>query len=377
MNIAQIVPVWGKYNPETSTGINLVAREVTRGLIKRGHNVTVIAPKGSILEDGMNLIETIEPLTKRKLSPFDEESTAYSLIHASLAAAQASSFDIIHNHMEHLFLPFVSLIKTPVVTTIHGVDFPASAKGLFTNYHDYPYISISRKSREVLPYINFFETVYNGIQVNNYPLSEVRGKNLVFLGRLVPEKGAHIAIEAAKLTGLPLVIAGQKEVGAEDYYEDLQKKAVGIKSTFLNWVDFDIKIKLLQEALAVLFPISWEEPFGLVMIEAMACGTPVVAYARGSVPEVVADGMTGFIVNSSEEDKRGDWIIKKTGIEGLVEAVNKINNASEIENKQMRINCRKHVEEKFTVERMVEGYEKVYEKILRLSSLRKQGSNLS
>ncbi len=366
MNIAQIVPVWGKYNPETSTGINLVAREVTRGLLKRGHNVTVIAPYGSIPEDGMNLIETIEPLTKRKVSLFDEESTAYSLIHGSIAASYASSFDIIHNHMEHLFLPFTKLIKTPVVTTIHGVNFPKSAKALFSYYNNHPYVSISNKSREVLPYINFFETVYNGIQINNYPLSEARGKNLVFLGRLVPEKGAHIAIEVAKLTGLPLVIAGQKEAGAEDYYEDLQKKAVSINSTFLNWLDFDIKIKLLQEAFAVLFPISWEEPFGLVMTEAMACGTPVVAYGRGSVPEVIKDGVTGFIVNYSESDKRGEWIIKKTGIEGLVEAVNKINNMDEIEYKQMRINCRKHVEEKFTVEKMVEGYEEVYKKVLRI-----------
>lgn len=364
MKIAQIVPVWGIYNPETATGINLVAREVIRGLIKKGHNVTVIAPIGSSVEARLHLIETIEPLTKRKVSLFDEESIAYSLIHGSIAASHGSSFDVIHNHMEHLFLPFTQFIKTPVVTTIHGVNFPKSAKALFSYYHNHPYISISNKSREILPFVNFSYTVYNGIDIQKYQVSEKKGKQMVFLGRLVPEKGAHIAIELSKLTGLPLIIAGQKETGAEVYYKEIKEKASLSDVTFWEWLDFPVKVKLLQDARVVVFPISWEEPFGLVMVEAMACGTPVVAYARGSVPEVVKDGITGFIINSSDEDKRGKWIVDKTGIGGLVKAINNIRTMSEEEYKKMSQACRKHVEDNFTVEKMVEGYIEVYEKIL-------------
>ena len=364
LRIAQIVPIWGVYDPESSTGINLVARELTRGLINHGHKVTIIAPRGSFKDEGTELIETIEPLTLRKLSLFDEEALAYSLIHGSMAVSYASSFDVIHNHMEHLFMPFVSLIKTPVVTTIHGVNFPASARAIFTYYNNHSYVSISRKSKEVLPFINFCETVHNGIQINDYKLSDTGGKKLVFLGRLVPEKGAHTAIEVARISKLPLVIAGQKEAGAEDYFEKLQKQAVSADVTFVQWLDFHEKIKLLQEALALLFPINWEEPFGLVMTESMACGTPVLAFAKGSIPEIVKDGETGFIVDSSEEDKRGDFIIKRTGIDGLTEAVERIYAMSPEEYQKMRLACRKHVEDNFTIEKMVDGYEKVYEKVL-------------
>ena len=346
MTIAQIVPVWGPYIPEYSRGINAVARDLSRGLIKKGHKVKIIAPLGSRVDQGMELVETITSASKRGFSLFDRETMGLSLIHAQKAAQLASGADVIHNHMEYLFLPMVKFLKTSVVSTVHGVEFPSEAVPLFQAFPEHFFVAISKKAVANLPFINFKKVIYNGIDLSKYKFSRKKKDFLLWMGRITPKKGVHLAVEAAQKTGTELILAGLKEKREADYFQKIYKEAkASSKITLLGRVSEKEKQKLLSEALAFLFPILWEEPFGLVMAEAMASGTPVVGFARGSVPEIVRDGVTGFVVPSEK------------GVSGLISAVRKLEEINPSD-------CRQWVEEKFTLERMVEEYEKVYNLII-------------
>ena len=227
-------------------------------------------------------------------------------------------------------------------------------------------ISISNSQRKLYPNSNYYTTIYHGLDLksNEFELGEGIGDYLIFVGRLVEDKGIETIISLSKKLQKQVYLLGTN-VKNSNFWNDVIKP--NIDDNFIHHFGYLDKSKLqihYKNARLFLFPIKWEEPFGLVMIEAMACGTPVVAYARGSVPEIVRDGETGFIVNPSDQDIRGDFIIKKTGIEGLEEAINKIYSMPEDEYKKMRLNCRTHVEKNFTVERMVDEYEKVYQEII-------------
>lgn len=346
MNIAQIVPVWGPYIPEYSRGINAVARDLSRGLVKKGHKVKIIAPLGSRVDKGMELAETIVSASKRSFSLFDRETIGLSLIHAQKAIQFLQDVDVVHNHMEYLFLPMVKFLKTPVVSTIHGTEFPPEAISLFQSYPEHFFIAISQRAVANLPFINFKKVIYNGIDLSKYKFSAKKKDFLLWMGRMTPEKGAHLAIEVAKKTGIKLILAGLKEKREEDYFQKIYKEAKkSAKITLLGRLSEEEKSKLLSEGRAFLFPILWEEPFGLVMAEAMACGTPVIGFERGSVSEIVKDGVTGFVVPSEE------------GVSGLISTVRKLEEINPSD-------CRQWVEEKFTLERMVEGYEKVYKMVV-------------
>ena len=234
---------------------------------------------------------------------------------------------------------------------------------LYAKYAHHDYVSISnafRRNAELK--LHFVDTVYHGLNLAAIPYRDSVGDYLLFMGRMVPEKGLHFAIAAAIATKTPLEIGthfpGENETnpyfdkGIQPYLSNPLIKEPGMVTNHK-------KMSLYGGAKALLFPIGWEEPFGMVLVEAMACGTPVIAYNRGSVAEIVKDGVTGFIIDPDDTDRsgKGTWVIKKQGVEGLVEAIKRI---GEID----RVNCRKHVEEKFSVEKMVEGYENVYKKIL-------------
>ena len=257
---------------------------------------------------------------------------------------------------------------TPIVVTIHSVpEVKEIVSDVVKNYNfdDRFFVSISDKQREFFPY-SFTSTVYNGIDLNLFKFNEDGGDDMIFTGRLRKIKGIREAIETAIRTKKKLTFHG-KTSSENAFVQSEIDPLVNQHSDLISYLGFIARAKLEEfygQGKLILVPIQWEEPFGLVMIEAMACGTPVIAFAKGSVPEVIKDGVTGFIVNSSDKDIRGDWIIKKTGIEGLCEAVEKIYAMPKEEYLKMRKNCREHVEAYFTVENMADNYEKVYNKAM-------------
>lgn len=352
-----------------------VIYELASGLVRRGHEVTVLGTGDSDVA-GAKIIPII-PKSFIDLSPFENPfyaETAYLVQLAKKIEEIASEFDIIHNHTypEFINLLIADKIKTPMVTTVH-----AQATEEFDNtlslFPNTTLISLSKAHRRLFKKTKFEKIVYNGVDTDLYAFSEKKREYLLWLGRLskaknqdgsfMDPKGIKWAIELARQTGEKLLLSGNVE--DMDFYNQDVKPFLNEKIKWVGSVSSEQAltreevISLMQGAKAFLMTINWGEPFGLVMIEAMACGTPVVAYNRGSVSEIVRDGVTGFIIDPDDEDRpgKGSWIIKKQGVEGLAEAVKRID---EIDRKT----CRKHVEDNFSVEKMVEGYEKVYVDII-------------
>ena len=369
MRIVQIVPNWNKFLPQTAVGIRGVVRDLCLGLQEKGHDVTLIAPLGSEFPNIKIKTTTIDTASLG-MSSRDYASLPYRLAYASQAVDLLGHADVVHSHLEHMLLPFTPFIKKPLVHTLHSIDYREEDKFLFREYRQYgTYVAISNRHRELIsPFTAVTQVVYNGIDTELYRPENHPDGYLLWIGRYVPEKGADIAVELAKRTKIHTILAGFRNKAQGEYFDNLKKQE---KSGFLELYQESLgeeKIKLLQKARAFLVPITWEEPFGLTMIEAMACGTPVVAYNRGSVSEIIRDGVTGFIIDPPEADlqmkneklktkNESSWIIQKRGVEGLIEAVKRID---EID----RAACRRHVQANFTVEKMVEGYEKVYQKVI-------------
>ena len=287
----------------------------------------------------------------------------------SKAFSQQDRFELYHINIGNgeITLPFLPFVKKPIIVTLHSSFFSGELQKfykLYAHYSNIYYVSISNNQRTKIPELNYIKTIYHGIDTNNFIFSDASGDSIMWAGRASPQKGLDVVLKVAntikKETMLYILDKEENKSWVDKLIESNKTDKIKIEYR----VDRKTLISQYCNAKLFLFPIQWEEPFGLVMVESMACGTPVVAYARGSVPEVIKDGETGFIVNSSPDDVRGDWIVKKTGIDGLCEAVEKIYSIPEEQYKQMRRNCRAQVEKNFTVERMVEDYEKVYEQIL-------------
>ncbi len=289
------------------------------------------------------------------------------------ALEMQNQFDIFHVHIEcgEVILPFAHFSKIPILITIHGdltLPYKKDYFKIFSNLSNVYFIPCSNSQKKIIPFLNYLKTIYHGVDINLFNFSSKTENNLIWAGRGIPIKGLDIALETAKRTNKKIKIFPLKK---EEYSNWLNTQIKKYQKQILKIEKNIEQIKLFSEiknAKLFLFPIQWEEPFGLVMIESMATGTPVVAFARGSVPEVIKDGETGFIVNPSDDDIRGNWIVKKTGIEGLCEAVERIYSMPEKEYQEMRYNCRKHVEKYFTVERMVDEYIKVYQEVIEKNS---------
>ncbi len=340
MRIAQIAPLWERVPPPAYGGIELVVSLLTDELVRRGHEVTLFASGDSIT---LANLESVHPRALR-LDPSVKEFGIYEMLQMSRVYEQASEFDIIHSHMGCAALPYVNLVKTPTVHTLHGIFTPDNEK-MFTHAKKQPYVSISNTQREPRLGLNCVATVYNGIDVDSYKFYPQPDEPpyLAFLGRISPEKGTHHAIEIAKQVGLPLKMAGKVDVVDVEYYESEIKHHIdGEQIQYLGEANHVQKNELMGRAIATLFPITWREPFGLVMIESMASGTPVIAMKLGSTSEVIADGKTGFLCNS------------------IAECVSAVRRVEEIN----RNDCRKHVVNRFSVQKMTEGYEAVYQQIL-------------
>lgn len=340
MRIAQIAPLWERVPPTTYGGTELVVGLLTEELVRRGHEVTLFASGDSITKA---TLESVHPQALR-LDKSVKEATIYDMLQLTRVYERAKDFDIIHSHMGCVALPYARLVKTPTVHTLHGIFTPDNEK-LFTYARQQPFISISHDQREPRLGLNYAATVYNGIDTSTYRFYPKPSDPpyLAFLGRLSPEKGTHLAIEIAKRSGWTLKMAGKIDVVDVEYYEtEIKPHIDGEQIQYLGEANHVQKNILLGNAVATLFPITWREPFGLVMIESMVSGTPVIAMNLGSTSEVIAHEETGFLCRS---------------VEDCLEALQRI---PEID----RVKCRQHVEANFSVERMTDGYEAVYQQVL-------------
>ena len=337
--------------------------------LKDQHSIALYASTGSQVE-GVKIIDL--GLAAHGLdSAYNKEDwvknvyTAYTLRYLTEIVANSGRYDIIHLHTGKLYMgiPFARIAKCPIVITIHQ-QLDSREEEILKSFSGAYLISISDNQRTRIPSLKYFETVYNGIKLDEFPFDSKGGEGCMFRSRISPEKGVEDAIEAAKQSGCFLDIYGPGEKG---YLAESVEPKLNDKTHYHGMIGRDEPMwyESYQKAKVVLMPIQWDEPFGLVMVEAMACGTPVIAYSRGSVPEVIKDGITGFVVNASTNDKRGDFTIKETGIQGIVAAINLIYSMDDKKYAKMRKNCRKHVESSFTAKKMANRYLGVYERVIK------------
>ncbi|MBD2205324.1 glycosyltransferase family 4 protein [Calothrix sp. FACHB-1219] len=338
MKIAQVAPLWERVPPPTYGGIELVVSHLTDELVRRGHEVTLFASGDS---QTLANLEAVYPRALR-LDPNVKEYAVYEMLELSQVYQRSPQFDIIHSHVGISALSLASLVSTPTVHTLHG-SFTKDNRIAFGHHKKQPYISISDAQRQID--LNYFGTVYNGINPEDYPFKKQpqEPEYLAFLGRFSPDKGPHHAIAIAKQSGWRLKMAGKIDLVDSKFFEqEIAPHIDGQQIEYLGEVNHDEKAELLGNAAVTLFPIAWQEPFGLVMIESMATGTPVIAMNLGSVPEVIAHGATGFICQNYEQ------------MAEIIPQALKLN----------RQTCRQYVENKFSVAQMVNGYEAIYEKII-------------
>lgn len=343
MRIAQLAPIWLPVPPPGYGGTERIVSYLTEALVSRGHDVTLFA--------------TGDSQTKAQLEAFfpkalgidvePQKSPLLALVHILECFKHAGEFDIIHSHVQYLGMFFAELTKTPIVHTLHGSfteeDVAPDKRVVLRRFQNQRFISISNNQRLALPKLNYVATVYNGIPIEEFDFNQDGGDYLAWIGRITGKKGVVDAIKVAKYLNMKLKIAAFIDPLEQTYFEREVKPLIdGKQIEFLGELSKEEKSEFLGRARCLLFPIKWREPFGMVMVESMATGTPVIAYNSGSVPEVVVDSVTGFVVNTAEE------MAAKVG------QIDKID----------RLACRKHVESNFTIEEMVDGYEQAYLKIL-------------
>jgi glycosyltransferase involved in cell wall biosynthesis len=294
MRIAQLAPLAESVPPRLYGGTERVVSWLTEELVCRGHEVTLFATGDSRTRG------TLVPLWPRALRLGRPQADPMAALSVALEvlARHAAEFDLLHCHWDWVHLPMLTRLGVPFITTLHGrLDLPGLPK-LAETFPDAPFVSISRNQRKPLPRANWVGTVYHGLPSNLLRPSFAPGDYLAFLGRLSPEKGPEAAIRIARAVGMPLRIAAKIPRGERRYFKDrLEPMIDGHHIRLVGEVDERSKQQFLANATALLFPIDWPEPFGLVMIEAMACGTPIIAFRHGSVPEVIEDGVSGRIVD--------------------------------------------------------------------------------
>jgi glycosyltransferase involved in cell wall biosynthesis len=339
MRIAQLAPLYEPVPPKGYGGTERVVAGLTEELVRRGHDVVLFASGDSITS------AELVPCCPRglRLDPGVEDPIAHHVVQLGKLIERAAEFDLIHNHIDYLAFPLASVLRPPMITTVHGrLDRP-DLQPLYAQYSDARLVSISEAQRRPLPLARWLATVHNGIALAHFTLRKQPGSYLAFLGRVSPEKGLADAIELAHAVQMPLRIAAKIGPGDQAYFAATVEPLLRDRRVeYLGEIDEAQKDEFLGRAYAYLFPIRWPEPFGITMIESMACGTPVIAMAEGAVPEVVVHGQTGFVCRTFHE---------------MVQAVQNVSQIS-------RGACRAHVERQFTVGKMAAAYEAVYRRVV-------------
>ena len=299
MKIAQIAPLIESVPPRLYGGTERVVSYLTEELVKLGHDVTLFASGDSLTS--ANLVPCV-PVALR-LDKQAHDTIPYYMLMLDRVRQQAHNFDILHFHIDFFHFPLFRSIARRTVTTLHGRQDLPDLPPFYSAFDDMPLVSISDAQRLPLPRVNFAATIYHGLPLQFHrPTFDPRGGYVAFLGRISPEKGPEQAIHIARTLGIPIKIAAKVDKVDEGYFRECVAPLLnGPGVEFIGEINERQKTQFLGEALALLFPIDWPEPFGLTMIEAMACGAPVLAFRRGSVPEVIDDGVTGVIVDGMEQ----------------------------------------------------------------------------
>jgi len=339
LRVAQVAPLYERIPPKLYGGTERVVSYITEELVRRGHQVTLFASGDS--QTGAQLApgcpQSLRLAGKPELGAFLQLPMLSDVYEDA-----ADRFDLIHSHIDYWSFPFARLSTVPTVATMHGRLDVEELHPVYARYRGVPLVSISDAQREPLPLMNWVKTIYHGLPRDLLRFSPGPGKYLAFLGRISPEKRPDIAIEVARRVGIPFKIAAKVDAVDRDYFETVIKPLLSPPDVeYIGEIGEPEKSEFLGNALAFMFTIDWPEPFGLAMIEALACGTPVIARPCGSVPEVIRSGVTGFVARDVDE---------------MVAAVNKIDTLS-------REECRGEFENRFTAEIMVDRYEQVYRQL--------------
>jgi glycosyltransferase involved in cell wall biosynthesis len=336
MRIAQVAPLYESVPPKLYGGTERIVSYLTEQLVRQKQNVTLFASGDSVTN------ARLIPITERALrleGSRIRDPLAHHIRLVERVLREADQFDILHFHLDHLHFPLARRSQSVCVTTLHGrLDIPDLAP-LFQEFSEMPVVSISDSQREPLSWLNWCGTVYHGLPEDLYGFTEAPSDYLAFLGRICPEKGLDRAIEIVEKTGRKLKIAAKVDPADRDYFSQEIEPLLSLPFIeFVGEIGETEKGEFLGNAAALLFPIDWPEPFGLVMIEAMACGTPVIAFNSGSVPEIIENGVTGFVVSNIEDAA------------SAVESISTIN----------RRKCRETFEQRFSASRMASDYLDIY-----------------
>ncbi|HEX5215522.1 MAG TPA: glycosyltransferase family 4 protein [Vicinamibacterales bacterium] len=338
MKIAQVAPLYESVPPALYGGTERVVAYLTDELVVLGHDVTLYASGDSRTR------ATLKPMCTRslRLTAGAVDHLAHHVRMLERVFRDVDDFDIVHFHVDYLHFPLSRRHRLTHVTTLHGRLDLADLQPLYDDFHDMPVISISDAQRRPLPQARWVGTVAHGLPPDLHRFDPIGGETLVFLGRISPEKGIERAVEIARRSGHRLRVAAKVDRTDREYFASVAPILAQPFVEFIGEVDDAGKSALLAQARALLFPIDWQEPFGLVMIEALACGTPVIAWRGGSVEEVIDNGRTGFIVDS------------------LDEAVDAVERIDEIDRRV----CRQEFESRFTARRMARDYVAIYDELL-------------
>lgn len=332
-----VPPITHPYPPPAYGPWERVAHDLTEQLVAMGHDVTLFAPAGSVTS--ASLVETVAaPLDQGKGDPRLEEE-----LHLATAAEAAldGRFDIVHSHLHVHGLVFATLVPCPWLTTLHGVAWDPATHPLLRRYAEMPFASLSESERSFLPGLNYVATIPNGIRTGEIPVGTGEDGYLVFAGRMAPEKAPDLAMETALLAGLPLRLAGVVEDRHRDFFEETMRRNRSESIEYLGPLNREDLWRLLGDATALVMPLRWHEPFGLVVVESLAAGTPVVAWRMGAMPEIIEHGVTGFLVDD---------------IVGAVESVRRVGDIS-------RATCRAVAENRFSDTVMARAYSQLYSRL--------------